>query len=186
MTADSATKPETAARRRLPRWLWVVLIASLAVNLFVVGVVARVILPARYAAANGGAGGLYGNLQAFAKELPQERRAQVRQSMPRDRPQQQFKPLREETRAARREAGRIFRAEPFNKDEFLAAEARVQAAETKLRQTMTRFAAELASRMTAEERSGFLKWRELRRPGGAGAQAERDGDGDGAPKKTAE
>ena len=172
-----------APRRRAPRWLWVVLIASLAANLFVVGVVARSIVPSRYAAANHGFAGLFGNLMAYARELPADRRAAVRQAAGHERPLLALRPLREELRAERREAARLFRAEPFDKEAFLAAEARVQAAEAKLRQTVVRFAVDSAGRMTAEERAGFLKWRALRRPGGAGFQAERDPDAGGPPPK---
>jgi uncharacterized membrane protein len=171
-----------APRRRVPRWLWVVLIASLAANLFVVGVVARSIIPGRYAAANFGSGGLFGNLMAYTGELPADRRAAVRQTVGKDRPLHALRPLREELRAERREAARLFRAEPFDKEAFLAAETRVQAAEAKLRQTVVRLAVDIAGRMTAEERANFLKWRVLRRPGGAGIQADHDADGSGAPK----
>ena len=178
----AAPAPVPAPRRRAPRWLWVVLIASLAANLFVVGVVARSIMPNRYAAANHGFGGLFGNLLAYTRELPADRRAAVRQSAAKDRPLQALRPLREELRAERREAARLFRAEPFDKEAFLAAESRVQAAEAKLRQSVVRFAVDLAGRMTAEERADFLKWRVLRRPGGAGVQADHDADAGGAPK----
>jgi uncharacterized membrane protein len=171
-----------APRRRASRWLWVLLIASLAANLFVVGVVARSIMPSRYAAANIGAGGLFGNLMAYTRELPADRRAAVRQAVAKDRPLQALRPLREELRAERREAARLFRSEPFDKEAFLVAEARVQSAEAKLRQSVVRLAVDLAGRMTAEERAGFLKWRELRRPGGPRPQADRDADGGGAPK----
>jgi uncharacterized membrane protein len=177
----SDVAPSPAPRSRRSRWLWAFLIASLAVNLFVVGVVARAVWPSRYAAAaNAGGGGLFGNLMAYARELPDDRRAALRQAVSKERPNLVLKPLREEARVARREAARLFRAEPFSRDAFLEAEARVQTAETKVRQTVARFAADIAGRMTADERAGFLKWRDLRRPGGAAAQAERDGEN--APK----
>lgn len=185
MTADVDA---AISRSRLPRWAWVVLIASLAANLFVVGVVARSVWPGRYAAAGHGPGGLLGNLMAYSKELPEERRGIVRQSFDKDRPLASLKPLREELRTARQEAARLFRAEPFDRDAFLAAEARVQAAEVKMRQNVVRFSADLASRMTADERAGFLKWRELRRgtPGRGAGHADREAETGVAPKKLAE
>ncbi len=181
----SSPDPIPPSGRRVPRWMWVALIASLAVNLFVVGVVARSVWPFRYAEAGRG-GGLAGNLMAYAATLPEARRAAVRQPTAQERPQLALRPLRIELRAARREAALAFKAEPFNREAFLAAEARVQAAEAKLRQTVVRFSADIAGRMTAEERSGFLKWRELRRPGGPTGQADRDLDKDAPPKKPAE
>lgn len=180
----SAEVSATVPRSGLPRWAWVLLIASLAANLFVVGVVARSIWPGRYAAAGHGPGGLFGNLMAYSKELPEARRGIVRQAIDRERPLAGLRPMREELRAARHEAARLFRAEPFDREAFLAAEAKVQAAEGKIRQNVVRFSADLASRMTAEERAGFLNWRELRRgASGRGAgHADREAETGMTPK----
>ncbi len=173
----------TGPRRRLPRWAWVLLVASLAINLFVVGVVARSFWPWRYGAAGGG-GGMVGNMLAYTATLPDERRQAIRQALPSDRPMMAVRPLRRDLRSARREAALAFRQEPFDREAFLAAEARAQAAETKLRQTVVQLAADLAGRMTAEERAGFIKWRESRRPGAAG-QADNDADKEPPAKKPA-
>ncbi len=170
--------------RRMPRWVLITLIASLAINLFVVGVVARSVWPWRYAAAGGG--GFAGNLLAYAATLPDERRQAIRQALPSERPMLAVRPLRKDLRTARRDAALAFRQEPFNRDAFLAAEARVQAAETRLRQTVVQLSADLAGRMTAEERAGFLKWRELRRPAGPLAQIDGDPDKEPPVKKPAE
>jgi uncharacterized membrane protein len=180
----------TGPARRMPRWAGILLIASLAINLFVVGVVARSVWPWRYAAASavagGGGGGMVGNMLAYAATLPDERRKAIRQALPNDRPMMMVRPLRKDLRQARREAALAFRQEPFDREAFLAAEGRVQAAEAKLRQTIVQLAADLAGRMTAEERAGFLKWRELRRPGGAGNQADNEPDKEPPAKKPAE
>ena len=164
--------------RRLPHWGWLLLIASLAVNLFVLGTVIRAIGPARFAQASGGSGGLVGNLLAYTKDLPSDRRDAIRGSLAADRPLAVFRPLRQEVRAARREAGRLFRADPFDRAAFLAAEERVHAAEAQLRHEMARHAAEIAGRMTSAERTGFLKWREKRYHGGrSDDHADREVDG---------
>ncbi len=170
---------------RLPRWVWIALIASLAINLFVVGVVARSVWPSRYIAAGGG-GGLIGNLMAYTATLPDDRRKAVRQALPNERPMLSVRPLRKDLRAARREAALAFGQEPFSRDAFLAAEARVQSAELKLRQTIVQLAADFADRMTADERAGFIKWRELRRPAGQPGQIDRDSDKEPPAKKPAE
>lgn len=175
------------ARRRLPRWAWVVLIASLAANLFVVGVVARAMWPARYATAGGGPGGLLGNLVAYGRTLPADRWAAVRPGRNADRPFETLRPLREEMRKARREAAQVFAADPFDRKAFLAAEDRLQAAERAMRSAVVQLAADVAARMTPAERAGFLKWRGLRGgPGGrgGGGHAERD-PADAAPAKKA-
>lgn len=181
----AASPPASETRRGLPRWVWVLLIASLAANLFVVGVVARAVWPSRYANAGHGPGGFFGNLTAYSKSLPEDRRKAVRQGIAAEHPIQALRPLRDELRAARQEAARQFQADPFNREAFLAAEARVQAAESKIRQAVMQFAVDLAGRMTADERAGFLKWRELRRAssGRGGAQAGRDAEpGNATPK----
>jgi len=177
----SDAAPAVNRRRQLPRWIWVILIASLAINLFVVGVVARAFWPARYASANQG-GGLFGNLMAYTRALPDDRRAAVRQGIDREPQFAALRPLREELRAARQEAARAFKAEPFDREVFLAAEAQVQAAEVKLRQAVVRMAVDIAARMNAQERAGFLKWREMHRPGRGPGQAERDAEVPSPPR----
>jgi uncharacterized membrane protein len=175
-----------SSQRRVPRWLWVILIASLAANLFVVGVVARAVWPSRYASANRGPGGLLGNLLAYTRSLPPERRDALKQATGQERPFAVLRPLREEIRAARQEAARLFAAEPFDRAAFLAAESRLQAVEAKLRQAVVQTAAELAGHMTAQERAGFLKWRELRGPmRGPPPHAEGEPESGNAPKKPA-
>lgn len=178
---DAASVP---ARRHLPRWVWVVLIASLAANLFVIGVVARTFWPSRYASASHG--GILGNLMAYTRTLPEDRRAVVRQGLGKERPLQSMRPLREELRSSRREAARLFKADPFDREAFLAAEARVQATEARIREAAVRAAVDIVGRMTADERAGFLKWRELRRPGHKPGQAERDGEAESPSKKAPE
>ena len=172
--------------RNVRRWMWIALIASLAINLFVVGVVARSVWPFRYAAAGGGGAGLAGNLAAYIGALPEPRRKELRAAMGQVRPQQLLRPLRVELRGARQEAAAAFRAEPFNRENFLAAEGRVQAAEARLRDMIVKLSADMAGRLTSDERAGFLKWRDVRRGGAAGSQADRDLDKEVAPKKSVE
>ncbi len=170
--------------RRVPRWLWLLLLLSLSGNLFVVGVAARTIWPQRYGNAIGGPG-LAVNLMTYANTLPEQRRAVVRSAVAKERPQLTLRPLRQELRAARREAARIFKTEPFSRGNFLEAEARVLAAEAKLRNTIATMSADIAGRMTGDERAEFLKWRELRRADGPRGQAEAEADS-APPKKAAE
>lgn len=184
----SEVEPVVAPARSWPRWLWLVLIASLAANLFVVGAFTRALWPGRYATAHHGPGGFFGNLAAYTRTLPEERRMAVRQGLGRDQVQQKLKPLRVEVRSARQEAARLFKAQPFERTAFLAAEGRVQESEARLRQAIIQLAVEMASRMTADERAGFLQWRDAGRPGAGrgGAHADRDGEGTAAPKKPVE
>ncbi len=176
--------PEPA--RRMSKWIWFALISSLAMNLFIVGVVARSMWPSRYGAAGGGGGGIIGNMVAYAATLPDDRRKVIRQGVPNERPMLTVRPLRKDVRAARQEAALVFRQEPFDREAFVAAELRVQAAETKLRQAVVQLAADMAGRMTAAERAGFLKWRDVRRPGGPAGQFDDDAGKEAPPKKPAE
>jgi Spy/CpxP family protein refolding chaperone len=171
-------------RRKTPRWVWAALLLSLAANLFVVGFVARAVVPNRFAAAN--AGGIVGHLLEYSQELTSERRKEIRAGFGSDRPNLALRPLRQELRAARIESLRTFRSDPFKREEFLAAEARVIAAEMKLRETAAQIAAAAAARMTTEERASFVKWRAKRRQAGANSQVDRDSDSEGAGKKAAE
>ena len=62
----------------------------------------------------------------------------------------------------------------------------MQAAEARLRDLIVKLSADMAGRLTADERAGFLKWRDVRRGGAAGSQADRDLDKEVAPKKSVE
>lgn len=163
------------AKRRAPRWMWIALIASLAVNVAVIGVFAGAGLSMRYGGAGIG-GGPGPALMRFADTLPAERRQVIRAQMQGQRGV--ITPLRREVRQARGEVIRALQAEPFDKAAFLAAERRVLAADTRLREAGAQALAEIAAVMTAEERRNFTSLRHMRRHGRGGA----DDDGDAAPK----
>ncbi len=181
----SAIEPKPQSlRSRVPRWLWVLLLLSLALNLFVVGVAARTLWPARYGSAGSGPG-LAGNMLAYVNTLPEPRRAAVRAAGKKERVFAGLRPLRQEVRAARRVAADLFKAEPFQREEFLAAEARVATADLKLRQAIAALSADIAEQLTADERGGFLRWRGLNRPGGPRGQMPVERDNETAPPKKA-
>ena len=185
MSDAAATPPRLApisAWHSRTRFLWILLIVSLAANLFVVGAVSRVIWPTRYMAASAGQAGMLGNLFAYSKELPKERRSEIRKGFSEERPMRALQPFRKDLREARLEAARQFRHEPFSREDFLAAESQVISAEVKLREATARMAADIAQRMTADERGAFLKWRELRRLGGPAVQQDTRTPATDAPK----
>lgn len=144
-------------RRRVPRWVWVALIASLAINLFVVGVVARAFWPHHGAPIRGG---LLGQIMTYSKELPVQRRTAILKAAGAEQPFETLRPLRDEVRAARREVVRMFAAEPFDRPAFVAAEEKLQAVEGKSREAVVKIVADIAAGMSASERAGFLKWRD--------------------------
>jgi uncharacterized membrane protein len=153
----SGTAPEQKAPRlRVPRWMWIVLIASLAFNLLGIGLVAGSWWQVRYARATPG-GALPGRIAGFAEMLPAERRAGIQDAM--NAAQAAIKPLRQQARQARREALKAFASEPFDKDKFAAAHARASAASLEVRQAYLRLLTELGAKLSADERQQFLRWR---------------------------
>jgi uncharacterized membrane protein len=160
----SDTPPEPAAASvGVPRWMWIVLIASLAINFLGIGLVAGTFWQARYAEATSG-GALPGRLADFADTLPAERRAEMRDAI--RAAQAAIKPIRQQARQARREAVRVFSSEPFDKDTFAAAHARAWAAGLEVRRAYLRLLTEIGAKLSAEERQQFLKWREHHRQPG--------------------
>lgn len=167
--SDAALPPPSAPRRR---WLWFALIASLAINALLVGVVLRGLWIARANIVMTG-GTLETSLPAFVNTLPATRREQLRTANIQDNPRT-IRPLRVEMRRARAEATRLFLAEPFDKQAFIAAQTRLFEAETNLRRAIHRMMPEVGERLTAAERRAYLNWRgfqmggPMRRGGGSG------------------
>jgi len=142
--------------RRAPRWMWIALIASLAVNLLVVGAV----VSAAWNLRSGGFGPHW-RISSFLETLPEERSKALQNVVARAR--ETLQPLRQEVRETRRELARIFESEPLDKNALSAGLTRLVEAEVKLRQAHAELTTDLAESMTAEERRAFVKWHEERR-----------------------
>lgn len=176
----TASMPPTAEPRRPRRWLWIALLASLAINLMVLGVVAGAGLSWRYAAA--AHGGFGPSLLGFVRQLPAERRTVIRRLTSAQR--EQVAPLRREARLARKEAARALLAEPFDKEAFRLANNRVNAVEARIRDSGVDLIIEVAAAMTAAERREFLSWRSMRaRHGGRPPRPDDDAGEEAAPKQ---
>jgi uncharacterized membrane protein len=143
--------------------MWLVLIGSLAINLLGIGVVAGTFWQVRHARATSG-GHLPGRLADFADTLTVERGAEIRDAV--RAAQTAILPLRQQVREARREAVKAFSSEPFDKEKFAAAHARVWAAAFQVRQAYLRLLTEIGAKLTAEERQQFLNWRQHHAPPG--------------------
>ncbi len=171
MTAiEPLAQPTT--RRRWPRWL---LIASLALNALLVGVIMRGVMTMRANIAMSG-GTIETSLPAFIETLPAARRDELRKVELPDR-SGVLRPLRIEVRRLRMEANRLFMAEPFDKAAFVEAQARLFESEIKLRSAVFRMLPELGERLTASERRGYLGWHGPGwvRPGGLRRDGYRHG-----------
>src|SRR5262245_39678085 len=119
----SATGASGPVRTRTPRWVWVVLVISLALNFLVIGAGARALLRAPFFMERSG------SYMRYAEQLPPERRERVQAAASAVRAE--IGESRQELRRARREAAEIFSADPFNKERFVAAQRRIMDAELK-------------------------------------------------------
>ena len=150
------------SRPKVARWLKWALVVSLALNLLVLGAVASMLWRGRPAAqifAASGGGGLAGYVGSF----PHERR---RDLLAHGQPQRQhLMALRGEVRAARRDVFATLVAEPFDKQRYVASQARLLEIEVRQRTAMRPWLADIAAGMTLEERRAFLKWNWRDRPG---------------------
>jgi uncharacterized membrane protein len=134
-----------------PRWLYAALVASLAVNLIVLGSAAGAFWHHRHERGESG-------LSGFVRDLPADRRGPLRDFLMAER--EKLKPMREEMRKAWRDSNEVLGQEPFDKDKLKAAMARMHDAEAKIRATIGEAVVETAAKMTHEEREAMQKWRE--------------------------
>ena len=109
-----AGAPRTEPVRRTPRWMLVALLASLAVNLIVVGSVAGAMW--RFRKAPPWASAVTPNLLGYASTLPAERRKRLWEDTTEER--RHIRPFRREVRTAREETIKTLIAEPFEKQQL--------------------------------------------------------------------
>lgn len=180
MTA-TAPSAETAPPRR-GRWLRVALVASLALNLLVLGAAAAAVWRHRALAAS--SLGYSATLLGFAQKLPAPRRHEIWRGTSEER--RGMQPLRAEVRAARQEWREALGSEPFDRERFARAQARVLEAENRARAEAQRLFLAIAGQLTREERASFLRWsaHHERPRRGFGRGSPPDGDGDGDPRPT--
>lgn len=169
---SEAVRSEAVPERRVPRWMWIALVGSLALNLLVAGVLASAAWRLRHAEV--GDFGFRGRLSGFLDSLPPERSSELRPILERAKPA--VRPLWREAWQERREAARLFMAEPFDRQAFAAAYDRLLDSEMTARRTHLRLITELAEELTVAERRAFLERRGRRgRSARDSAEANRDG-----------
>lgn len=154
----------TAARA--PRWMVTAFVASLALNLVVVGLIGGAAMRRPVAQ------GVTPNLLGFASTLPAERRKELWQRTVEER--RLLRPLRREVRAAREAALGALVMEPFDRQRYLAAQTHQAQAEERARPAVHTLYAVLAEQLTAEERRDFRRWRDRLRPPGHNLLDEPD------------
>jgi uncharacterized membrane protein len=167
MTSDTSQivkKPPRASRG-----VRIALFASLALNaLFVGGLVSAFV---RHGGPNGPASpNAPNNIGAFVGTLPTERGSAVWKVAGEKR--RALQPLRRQVRITRREVLAALTAEPFDREVFAAAQARLIEAEQKQRLAQRDIIVDIASSLTSEERRAYIRWRTPMRPGSGGEDDE--------------
>lgn len=145
-----------AAARPPRRWsLW--LIASLCLNVFLIGVIVMGLVVARNRIAAGAMGGAGGGLRpdVVLQLLPQSGALKMCDALARRMPE--FRKLGQDVVQARREMYGLFRAEPFDNAAFRAALARVTEADIAIVRAREATAADVVARLTSDERAHFAR-----------------------------
>jgi len=160
MTATTAPAAET----RTPRWLLVLLFASLALNLLIIGLMAGTAW--RFRHAGGPPVWAPPNLIGYSMSLDRERNRALRDATGSMR--HALKPLRREIQQARNAVTDAIVADPFDQARFDTAQARLVELENKAREQTLALYNQIARNLTPEERRRYKAWREHRRPHGPG------------------
>lgn len=146
MTDMPATKP-----RRWSFWL----IASLCLNLFLIGVIVMGLIVARNRAALTAATGGGLRPEVILQMLPTSGALKMCTIL-RDRTET-YRRLGREVADARREMFRLFRAEPLDETEFRKSLARMTAAENAVAAERQATVGDLTTRLTTDERRHFAR-----------------------------
>ncbi len=152
--------PDAKTPRRPRPWL---LIASLMVNLLVLGAAAGAILAPRHGGPWPHHGERKGPLTRFVETLPPARSAELKSILGAER--EALEQSRGAMREARRGAMEAATREPYDRAALDAALARFGAADANVRDGRAKKFAETISAMTPEERKRFLDWTSRKRHG---------------------
>jgi len=157
---SDAGNARAGAVRKAPRWLIAALLVSLAVNLIVGGSLVGAVWRAH--APPPGALSIIPNLLGYAGTLPSQRRQELWERTAEERGH--IRPFRREVRVAREETVKALIAEPFDREKFIAAQAKQAEVENRARDAAQQLYVKIADFLTPEERRGYPRWRTHRRP----------------------
>jgi uncharacterized membrane protein len=163
--SDGPARNETDVQSRRSRRLLVALVASLAVNAVVLGGLATAAWHHRHGSPAMRGGG-HDGLMGFTRQLDAERREPVRAQFQAAR--EVLKPLREDIATAWLQANAALAAEPYDAQNLKSAMARLADAESRFKTALAESLADMASKLTAEERRLLAEWRERRFKSGKG------------------
>ncbi len=172
---------DVAARK--PSWQKWLLIASLAVNLLILGGAAGAFWSHRHGGRHFGHGqGREHGLMGFVRELAPDRQGEIRAALEAER--EKIKPMREGVKDGWKETNTVLASEPFDKEKLKAAMTRMIDAETRFRTAISDALVDTAAKLSPEERQRLKSWREKQgmRFGGRRGWRERMREGrDGGP-----
>ena len=155
---SDATQPSRFSPRTL-RWA---LVASLALNVLIIGTVAGTLCFSRLGHHQHGDGVRKSPLLRFARTLPRERADIIRQKFADAQPNMEA--LRKETRDARASVREALIAETFDQAKFNAALDGIVRADTDVTRARTSLFGDAVGQLTPEERRQLHDWLNKRRP----------------------
>jgi uncharacterized membrane protein len=149
-------KPELTSPGKFKRWG---LIASLALNLLLIGLIAGGIWRVRHhGQILGGDLGLMG----FVRHLPADRQPEIREQLL--SAGKNLMPLRKDVQEAWMMANSVLATEPFDKETLKAALAKSRETTARVEEAMASVFAETAAKLTPTERKALQAWREKHKP----------------------
>jgi uncharacterized membrane protein len=144
---------------RAPRWLMLVLIGSLALNMIVIGAAGSLLWRGQPDAPFGRR--VVPNIIGYAATLPPARRTELERQIKAER--EKAWPVRRALQAAREEVYKALVATPFDQARFVAAWSQLTKADEIWRGASLELQSAIALNLTPDERRGFLRWRETQR-----------------------
>jgi uncharacterized membrane protein len=146
------------ARRdwQVPKWVVFALVGSLAVNVLTLSVIATSLWEWGPASANWH-GRFPMQLAEFSQTLPGDKASTIKRIVQEAEPV--IKSARSGVRQARHDLAALFRADPFDKEQFMAVQNRLLEEEAKGRRAQLRLIADVSDKMSIEERRAFIRWR---------------------------
>lgn len=148
------------AVRRAPRWVWIVMFVSLAINLLILGGAAGAVWHFRYSRALG-EGAAPHHFGAFVATLPRAKRERIDAILGAQR--DEVRKLRQTVRQARSGVVEAFKTEPFDKERFRALNLNYIEARRRLHEARAKVYPDVVAILDASERKAFLRWRHWRR-----------------------
>lgn len=149
--------------QRAPRWMVAALVASLALNLAVVGAAVSSYWRNGWEPLGTRVGAFVPRHElGYAVSLPADRVKEIERLTEQER--REVGPLRRALLEARAESIKALTAEPFDRQRYLEAHAKLAAADRKSREAAFKLHRAIGFLLTPEERRNFVPWRERQRP----------------------